>query len=315
MPFSAWWTSKMREKFWRTCDSWRRRRWNWSRRRGKPPFSSTDTGLTELVRPYSHSYSSGIPYSLFSYLYFHRSAVQYQVINDVSRLSNDEMERIVAVFVHVSCNFKFKKSFSPNVFYYFLWFQGPVWQFKGWNYFGLNDQRKMVNKWDSKPVNIFSDVQAFHIYYDDIKVSFSFRKRWLWVHCCQERASTLFSNFWSGYFLPNATSLLFLPTISFRFWWQCTRRQKFLLQSKLIKHWIVLEVFIFSIIPVAKYSFGEGFTTLNSRSRINFQIEPNVLKWNVEKIPVSRMKRYKDKANLARVRSNLNGWQNTHWWP
>ncbi|PAV92588.1 hypothetical protein WR25_14616 [Diploscapter pachys] len=102
--------------------------------------------------------------------------VQYQVINDVSRLSNDEMERIVAVFVH-----------------------GPAWQFKGWNYFGLNDKGEMVNKWNAKPVNIFSDVQAFHIYYDDIK------------------------------------------------------------------------------------------------------IEPNVLKWNVERIPVSRMKRYKDKANLARI--------------
>ena len=95
---------------------------------------------------------------------------------------------------------------------------------------------------------------------------------------------------------------------------KCTRRQKSLPQSELIKHWIVLEVFIFPIIPVAKYSFGEGFTSLNSRSRIKFQIEPNVLKWNVEKIPVSRMKRYKDKANLARVRSNLTKWQNTHWW-
>ena len=128
------------------------------------------------------------PYSLFSYLYFHRSAVQYQVINDVSRLSNDEMERIVAVFVHVSWNFKFttkKIVFTQRLFKKFLWFQGPVWQFKGWNYFGLNDQRKMVNKWDSKPVNIFSDVQAFHIYYDDIKVSFSFRKPWLCVHYLQ----------------------------------------------------------------------------------------------------------------------------------
>lgn len=40
----------------------------------------------------------------------------------------------------------------------FNYVQGPTWQFKGW-------------KWNGNPVEIFSQVPAFHLYYEDLEVS------------------------------------------------------------------------------------------------------------------------------------------------
>ncbi|PAV91104.1 hypothetical protein WR25_02807 [Diploscapter pachys] len=95
------------------------------------------------------------------------NTVQYRVIDDPTRLNEEDWDRIVGVFVH-----------------------GPAWQFKGW-------------KWGGNPVQIFSQIQAFHLYFDDMKM------------------------------------------------------------------------------------------------------EPNVAKWNVEKIPVARTKRYLDKANFMRIWEKL----------
>uniref|UniRef100_A0A915NKF7 Parafibromin n=1 Tax=Meloidogyne floridensis TaxID=298350 RepID=A0A915NKF7_9BILA len=60
--------------------------------------------------------------------------VPYRVIDNPTRLKDDEWERIVAVFV-----------------------QGPAWQFKGW-------------KWNGNPVEIFSNVAAFHLKFEEQKM-------------------------------------------------------------------------------------------------------------------------------------------------
>uniref|UniRef100_A0A1I8B737 Parafibromin n=1 Tax=Meloidogyne hapla TaxID=6305 RepID=A0A1I8B737_MELHA len=60
--------------------------------------------------------------------------VPYRVVDNPTRLKDDEWERIVAVFV-----------------------QGPAWQFKGW-------------KWNGNPVEIFSNVAAFHLKFEEQKM-------------------------------------------------------------------------------------------------------------------------------------------------
>ncbi|KAK0402461.1 hypothetical protein QR680_016347 [Steinernema hermaphroditum] len=60
--------------------------------------------------------------------------VPYRVIDNPMKLSNDDWDRVVAVFV-----------------------QGPAWQFKGW-------------RWNGNPTDIFSHVAAFHLKYDGDKV-------------------------------------------------------------------------------------------------------------------------------------------------
>ncbi|CAG0886289.1 unnamed protein product [Cyprideis torosa] len=60
--------------------------------------------------------------------------VPYRVIDNPSKLTNADWDRVVAVFA-----------------------MGPTWQFKGW-------------PWDGKPVEIFSKVRAFHIKYEETKL-------------------------------------------------------------------------------------------------------------------------------------------------
>ena len=60
--------------------------------------------------------------------------VPYRVIDNPLRLRDDEWDRVVAVFV-----------------------QGPAWQFKGW-------------KWNSNPVEIFANVAAFHLKFEEQKL-------------------------------------------------------------------------------------------------------------------------------------------------
>ncbi|CAD6187803.1 unnamed protein product [Caenorhabditis auriculariae] len=60
-------------------------------------------------------------------------SVPYLVIDDPTKLRKEDWDRIVAVFV-----------------------MGPAWQFKNW-------------RWQS-PVEIFTKVPAFHLYFDDMKV-------------------------------------------------------------------------------------------------------------------------------------------------
>ncbi|KAG7304165.1 hypothetical protein JYU34_011100 [Plutella xylostella] len=60
--------------------------------------------------------------------------VPYRVVDNPARLSAAEWDRVVAVFV-----------------------QGPAWQFKGW-------------PWDGNPVQIFSNICAFHLKYDEMKL-------------------------------------------------------------------------------------------------------------------------------------------------
>ncbi|VDD88604.1 unnamed protein product [Enterobius vermicularis] len=57
--------------------------------------------------------------------------VPYRVVENPLKLSDDEWGRVVAVFV-----------------------QGPAWQFKGW-------------RWGGNPTDIFSNVAAFHLMFDD----------------------------------------------------------------------------------------------------------------------------------------------------
>uniref|UniRef100_A0A8R1Y4A7 Cell division control protein 73 C-terminal domain-containing protein n=1 Tax=Onchocerca volvulus TaxID=6282 RepID=A0A8R1Y4A7_ONCVO len=59
--------------------------------------------------------------------------VPYRVVENPLKFSDDEWSRVVAVFV-----------------------QGPAWQFKGW-------------RWGGNPTDIFANVAAFHLMYDDQK--------------------------------------------------------------------------------------------------------------------------------------------------
>ncbi|UYV62848.1 CDC73, partial [Cordylochernes scorpioides] len=58
----------------------------------------------------------------------------YRVLDNPLRLSSEDWERVVAVFV-----------------------QGPTWQFKGW-------------PWDGNPVEIFSKIKGFHLKWDELKL-------------------------------------------------------------------------------------------------------------------------------------------------
>ncbi|XP_055594284.1 parafibromin [Uranotaenia lowii] len=60
--------------------------------------------------------------------------VPYRVIDNPSKLSAQDWNRVVAVFV-----------------------MGPAWQFKGW-------------PWDGNPVEIFAKIAAFHLRYDEMKL-------------------------------------------------------------------------------------------------------------------------------------------------
>ncbi|CAG9575725.1 unnamed protein product [Danaus chrysippus] len=60
--------------------------------------------------------------------------VPYRVVDNPGRLSAAEWDRVVAVFV-----------------------QGPAWQFKGW-------------PWDGNPVQIFANICAFHLKFDELKL-------------------------------------------------------------------------------------------------------------------------------------------------
>ncbi|VDO57360.1 unnamed protein product [Brugia timori] len=60
--------------------------------------------------------------------------VPYRVVENPLKFGDDEWSRVVAVFV-----------------------QGPAWQFKGW-------------RWGGNPTDIFANVAAFHLMYDDQKM-------------------------------------------------------------------------------------------------------------------------------------------------
>ncbi|XP_077302844.1 cell division cycle 73 hyrax isoform X2 [Arctopsyche grandis] len=60
------------------------------------------------------------------------STVPYRIVDNPSRLSPSEWDRVVGVFV-----------------------SGPAWQFKGW-------------PWDGSPVHIFANICAFHLKFDDM---------------------------------------------------------------------------------------------------------------------------------------------------
>ncbi|TKR72904.1 hypothetical protein L596_020288 [Steinernema carpocapsae] len=60
--------------------------------------------------------------------------VPYRVVDNPMKLTNEEWDRVVAVFV-----------------------QGQAWQFKGW-------------RWNGNPTDIFSHVAAFHLKYDEQKL-------------------------------------------------------------------------------------------------------------------------------------------------
>ncbi|XP_060810258.1 parafibromin [Amyelois transitella] len=62
------------------------------------------------------------------------TTVPYRVVDNPARLSAAEWDRVVAVFV-----------------------QGPAWQFKGW-------------PWDGNPVQIFANICAFHLKFDEMKL-------------------------------------------------------------------------------------------------------------------------------------------------
>ncbi|XP_015921054.1 parafibromin [Parasteatoda tepidariorum] len=61
-------------------------------------------------------------------------SVPYRVIDNPSKLVDDEWDRVVAVFV-----------------------QGPAWQFKGW-------------PWNGNPVEIFTKIKAFHLKWIEMKL-------------------------------------------------------------------------------------------------------------------------------------------------
>lgn len=60
--------------------------------------------------------------------------VPYRVIDSVSRLTDADWDRVVAVFV-----------------------QGPAWQFKGW-------------PWNGNPTEIFAHVKAFHLKFSELQL-------------------------------------------------------------------------------------------------------------------------------------------------
>ena len=68
------------------------------------------------------------------------------------RLTAEEWDRVVAVFVQVSSSHV--SSFDDNNSIYF---KGPAWQFKGWNWGGI-------------PTTIFSHVCGFHLKFEDAKL-------------------------------------------------------------------------------------------------------------------------------------------------
>ncbi|XP_052093562.1 parafibromin-like [Mytilus californianus] len=66
--------------------------------------------------------------------------VPYRIIDSAAKLSTDDWDRVVAVFV-----------------------QGPAWQFKGW-------------PWNGNPVDIFAKVKAFHIKWSDLPLDNNVKK-------------------------------------------------------------------------------------------------------------------------------------------
>ncbi|GIY28645.1 parafibromin [Caerostris extrusa] len=62
------------------------------------------------------------------------SSVPYRVIDNAQKLTEEEWDRVVAVFV-----------------------QGPTWQFKGW-------------PWNGNPVEIFAKIKAFHLKWIEMKL-------------------------------------------------------------------------------------------------------------------------------------------------
>ncbi|KAF7496501.1 hypothetical protein SSS_03276 [Sarcoptes scabiei] len=62
------------------------------------------------------------------------TTVPYRIIDNPLKLTPDEWNRVVAVFV-----------------------QGPTWQFKGW-------------PWNGNPVEIFARIKAFHLKFDEMKL-------------------------------------------------------------------------------------------------------------------------------------------------
>lgn len=68
------------------------------------------------------------------------NTVPYRIIDNALKLSSDDWDRVVAVFV-----------------------QGPAWQFKGW-------------PWDGNPVDIFSRIKAFHIKWSHLPVDNNVKK-------------------------------------------------------------------------------------------------------------------------------------------
>ncbi|KAL5011516.1 hypothetical protein ScPMuIL_010067 [Solemya velum] len=66
--------------------------------------------------------------------------VPYRIIDNALKLSPDDWDRVVAVFV-----------------------QGPAWQFKGW-------------KWSGNPVEIFSQIRAFHLKWSELPLDNNVKK-------------------------------------------------------------------------------------------------------------------------------------------
>ncbi|XP_064649629.1 parafibromin-like isoform X2 [Lineus longissimus] len=66
--------------------------------------------------------------------------VPYRIIDNPSKLSREDWDRVVAVFV-----------------------QGPAWQFKGW-------------PWDGNPVDIFAKIKAYHLKWADLPLDNNVKK-------------------------------------------------------------------------------------------------------------------------------------------
>ncbi|KAL4219028.1 accessory factor associated with RNA polymerase II [Mactra antiquata] len=68
------------------------------------------------------------------------NTVPYRIIDNALKLSTEDWDRVVAVFV-----------------------QGPAWQFKGW-------------PWDGNPTDIFSKIKAFHLKWQELPVDNNVKK-------------------------------------------------------------------------------------------------------------------------------------------
>ncbi|VDN56154.1 unnamed protein product [Dracunculus medinensis] len=78
--------------------------------------------------------------------------VPYRVVENPLKFSDDEWNRVVAVFVQWIPELSMFQISGGE-----LEAEGPAWQFKGW-------------RWGGNPTDIFTNVAAFHLMFDDMKM-------------------------------------------------------------------------------------------------------------------------------------------------